>query len=73
MFFKRTQHKVFDYTPRFYNPENDDELKELERRKRRLGFRTARTRHRVKRKSPIYYFVMFAIVVFVYLKIAGII
>lgn len=73
MFFKRTQHKVFDYTPRFYEPEKDEELKELERRRRRLGFRTARTRHRVKTKSPIYYLVIFAIVVFVYLKFAGII
>jgi len=64
MFFKRTQHKVFDYTPRFYEPEKDEELKELERRRRRLGFRTARTRHRVKTKSPIYYLVIFAIVVY---------
>lgn len=73
MFFKQTQHRVFDYTPRFYDPEKDKELKELERRKRRLGFRTARTRQRVKTKSPIYYLVIFAIVVFVYLKFAGII
>jgi hypothetical protein len=73
MFFKHTQHRVFDYTPRFYDPEKDKELKELERRKRRLGFRTARTRQRVKTKSPIYYLVLFAIVVFVYLKFAGII
>lgn len=73
MFFKRTQHKIFDYTPRFYDPDKDKELKELERRKHRLGFRTARTRQKVKTKSPIYYLVMFAIVVLVYLKIAGII
>ena len=73
MFFKKTQHRSFDYTPRFYDPEQDEELKELERRKRRLGFRVARTRHRVKTKSPIYYFVIFAIIVFVYLKFAGII
>jgi hypothetical protein len=73
MFFKKTQHRVFDYTPRFYDPEKDEELKELERRKRRLGFRVARTRHRVKRKSPLYYFVLFVLIVFVYLKFAGII
>ena len=73
MFFKKTQHRNFDYTPRFYDPEKDEELKELERRKRRLGFQIARTRHKVKTKSPLYYLMIFAVVVFVYLKIAGII
>ncbi|MCZ7604362.1 MAG: hypothetical protein QY331_08560 [Melioribacteraceae bacterium] len=73
MFFKRTQHKKFDYTPRFYDPDKDEELKDLERRKRRLGFRTSRARQKVKIKSPIYYLILFIILVLIYLKFTGII
>lgn len=73
MFFKRTQHKKFDYTPRFYDPDKDEELKDLERRKRRLGLRTSRARQKVKIKSPIYYLILFVILVLIYLKFTGII
>lgn len=38
MFFKRSKNKRFEYMPRFYVPEHDEE----ERRKRRLGFRQFR-------------------------------
>ncbi len=38
MFFKRPKNKKFEYIPRFYVPEKDQE----ERRKRKLGFRNYR-------------------------------
>ena len=36
MFIKKPQHRKFEYIPRFYVPEKDQE----ERRKRKLGFRS---------------------------------
>lgn len=38
MFIKRPKNKRFEYIPRFYVPERDEE----ERRKRKLGFRQFR-------------------------------
>jgi len=34
MLMKKPQHRIFDYPPRFYKPEQD----KGERRKRKLGF-----------------------------------
>lgn len=45
MFMRKPRHKVFDYTPRHYKPEEDED----ERRKRRLGFQ--RTRKYIKSKN----------------------
>ncbi len=72
MFFRRTQHKIFDYTPRFYDPEKDEELKKLEKRKQRLGFRNSRVRQKIRIKSPLYYLILLVIIVFIYLKFSGI-
>lgn len=71
MFFKKTDYRKFDYTPQFYDPEEDEEAKEMNRRKRRLGFRRASTRHKVKTKSPLYYVVMLIIAILVYLAVMG--
>lgn len=73
MLAKRPQHRKFDYTPRFYDPDKDQELKKAERRKRRLGFRTARAKNKFKIKSPIYYLVLLIVMVLIYLKFTGII
>ncbi|MDZ7763247.1 MAG: hypothetical protein U5K00_02310 [Melioribacteraceae bacterium] len=73
MFMKKPQYRNFDYTPRFYDPEKDEELKSKERRKRRLGFRTAKARHRVSRKSIIYYLVILILGVLVYLSFINVI
>lgn len=73
MFFKKTPYRRFDYTPQYYDPEKDEELKDLERRKRRLGFRTARTRHRVKTKSPMYYVMLLILAVLIYLSFTDVI
>ncbi len=71
MFFRRPNHKIFDYTPRFYDPDKDEELKKLERRKQKLGFRNSRSRQKMRIKSPIYYLVLLVILVFIYLKFTG--
>ncbi len=70
---KRPQHRKFDYTPRFYDPDKDEEVKNQERRKRRLGFRTARAKNKFKVKSPWYYLVLFVVMILIYLKFTGII
>ena len=44
MFFKKSPHRIFDYTPRFYKPEEDKD----EKRKRKLGFRR---QMKIKRKK----------------------
>jgi uncharacterized membrane protein (DUF106 family) len=67
---KLPKHKNFDYQPRFYDPDKDEELKELERRKRRLGFRSQSRLKRHKR-SPLLYFIILALLVYIYLKLSG--
>lgn len=66
MFFKKPRHRVFDYTPRFYKPEDDkDEI-----RKRRLGFRR-QSKVKRKRTSPMIWAVLIVIVIYVYLRLSG--
>lgn len=71
MFMKKPRHRVFDYTPQYYDPETDEELKEKERRKRRLGFRSAKTRHKIKTRNPLYYILLFALLLYLYLVLSG--
>jgi uncharacterized membrane protein (DUF106 family) len=66
MFMRKIQNKVFDYQPRFYKPEED----EVERRKRKLNFRSSRNL-RKKTRSPLLWIVIIGIVIFVYLKLIG--
>jgi len=70
-FMKKPQHRIFEYTPQHYDPEKDEKYQEKERRKKRLGFRTARARHKVKTKSAIYYIILFAVVIYLYLLLSG--
>jgi len=44
MLMKKPQHRIFDYPPRFYKPEQNED----ERRKRKLGFRE---HLKIKRKN----------------------
>ena len=66
MLFRKPRHRVFDYTPRFYKPEKDEQ----ERRKRKLGFRRNSIKKRQKR-SPIIWGIMVVLVILVYLKLIG--
>ena len=67
MFMKRPKHKVFEYIPRFYNPEEDEELKERERRKRRLGFRRNMKIKR-RRGSTVIYLGLIILIIYLFLK-----
>ena len=66
MLMKKPRHRVFDYPPRFYEPEDDDK----ERRKRRLGFKR---QSKIKRRkgSSIIWIVLLALAVYIYLKLTG--
>jgi len=63
---KKPRHRVFDYTPRHYKSEDDDK----ERRKRRLGFKRQSKLKRKKRSSLIW-IVLFALAIYIYLKLTG--
>lgn len=65
MFMKKPQYKRFDYTPRFYKPELDEE----ERRKRRLGFRYVRTSYRKKATNPIIWIVLIILIALIMSKL----
>lgn len=63
---KRPRHRVFDYTPRFYDPQTD----EKEKKKRQLGF-TRQRKFKSRKQSPILLFVLLALVIYVILKLSG--
>jgi hypothetical protein len=63
---KKPRHRVFDYTPRYYQPELD----EKERRKRKLGFSSQRRKIQNK-KNPLIWLLLVAIVIYIYLKLIG--
>ncbi len=66
MFIKKPKHRTFEYQPRHYKPEQDPE----ERRKRKLGFKSSRTKVSSK-KSPFVFIVMLIIIVYLLLKYQG--
>lgn len=66
MFIKKPTHKKFDYQPRYYKPEKDEELK----RKKRLGFRT-NYRSKTSTKKPYIYIIMLAVILYIFLKYNG--
>jgi uncharacterized membrane protein (DUF106 family) len=68
MFFKKPPHRIFDYTPRFYKPEDDKD----EKLKRKLGFRRQLKMNRNK-KSPMIWLLLVIIAVYIYLKLTGIV
>ncbi len=66
MLMKKPRHRVFDYTPRFYNPQTDKD----EKIKRRLGF-TRKTKALRKNRNPLFWLVILAFVIYLYLKFSG--
>lgn len=66
MLMKKPRHRVFDYTPRHYNPETD----ETEKRKRRLGFSRQR-KLKSRQQNPIILFAIIVMVIFIILKLSG--
>lgn len=68
MLMKRPKHRVFDYPPRFYKPEED----ETEKKKRRLGF-TRQRKFKHRKRSPVFWVVILIFVVYLILKLNKII
>lgn len=66
MLMKRPQHRVFDYPPRFYKPDEDPD----ERRKRKLGFSQMRKYNR-KKGSPIVWLVFIVLLVIIIIRLSG--
>ncbi|MBM4169496.1 MAG: hypothetical protein FJ215_10140 [Ignavibacteria bacterium] len=67
MFFRRPKYRRFDYEPRFYQPERDPGEKFRERMQREM--RRAR-----KKRKPIFLWVaVFALIIYFYLYVSGII
>ena len=56
---KKAQHRIFDYPPRFYKPEQDED----ERRKRKLGFRK-HLKIKLKKRSALLCLVIFLMIAF---------
>ncbi len=66
MFMRRPRHRIFDYTPRFYKPETDEQ----ERRKRQLGFSRQR-KISARKKSPIFWMIFIIVVIYLIIKLKG--
>ena len=66
MFMKKPRHRIFDYAPRHYKPEDD----KAERRKRRLGFSRQR-KYKSRQRSPIILLVIVALIIYLILKLSG--
>ena len=67
MFMKKPGNRIFDYTPRYYQPENDNH----EKMKRRLGF-SRKAKSNRKRKNPIIWVILVILVILTYLKLMAI-
>ena len=68
MFMKKPSHRVFDYPPRFYKPEADEQ----ERKKRKLGFSRKLKSNRRKKRSPLIWILLLVIIILIYLKLTAI-
>ncbi|MFC2103133.1 hypothetical protein ACFLSS_01770 [Bacteroidota bacterium] len=63
---KKPRHRVFDYSPRHYDPLTD----EKEKKKRRLGLSRQR-KFKSRRQSPIILFAIIGLVIYIILKLTG--
>ena len=61
---KRPSHRIFDYSPRFYKPEKDEQ----EKRKKKLGF-SRQLKHKRKRRSPVIWILFILIILFAIFKL----
>lgn len=67
LFIKKPKNKKFDYSPRYYRPELDEE----ERKKRKLNFRSEL---KVKKgKSPLFYLVFLILVIYALIRFSKVI
>jgi len=64
---KKPKYRKFDYQPRFYNPETD----ETEKRKKKLGFRSARETAQTKVKNPLITIILIIIIILIIAKLSS--
>ncbi len=65
MFMKKPNHRKFDYTPQFYKPEED----EVEKKKKKLGFRRQLKTIRAKKRNPIIWIILVIILFIIFMKL----
>lgn len=63
MLMKKPKHRIFDYPPRFYDPEEA----EKERKKRKLGF-TRQRKFKPRKRSPIIWIVLLIMIIYLLIK-----
>ena len=68
MFIKLPRHRIFDYTPQFYKPEEDESKK----KKKKLGFRKQIKTIRRRKRSPIIWIILTIVIFLVYLKMQSV-
>ena len=66
MLMKKPRHRIFEYPPRFYKPQDDPQ----EKLKKRLGFQSSR-KFKHKKKSPIIWIVFIIAVIFIIITLSG--
>ena len=64
--FKKLKNKSFDYQPRYYKPDEDQQ----EKRKRKLGFRSNQGKS-ANKKSPITWVLMLLVIIYIIAKYSG--
>lgn len=64
--FKKLKNKSFDYQPRYYKPDEDQQ----EKRKRKLGFRSNQGKS-TRKKSPITWVLMLLVIIYIIAKYNG--
>jgi uncharacterized membrane protein (DUF106 family) len=67
MLMKKPRHRIFDYTPRFYDPQKDDK----EKVKKRLQFSKEYAKLRKKKRNPIIWIIFLIAIIYAYLKLSG--
>ncbi len=66
MLMKRPGHRIFDYIPRYYKPEKDEQ----EKRKKHLGFQRQR-KLGVRKKNPLRWAILVILIIYIILKLQG--
>jgi hypothetical protein len=67
MLMKKPRHRVFDYTPRFYDPKKD----EKEKVKERIHFSRDYSKIKKKKRSMIFWIGVIIAIIYIYIKLQG--
>lgn len=67
MLIKKPKHRIFDYTPRYYDPKKD----EKEKTKKRLHFARDHEKNKRKKRSPIFWIILIILVIYAYIRLIG--